>query len=649
MKKVATITISALGIILLLLVAPGIQGFRVESRLHDTIKSANSAVGWGMRISIKSYERGWFRSKMTVVFSSGSDDKSAIAVPVDILHGPLPIMEIVRGKMSVRFFDAYIISSFTPPISNEVVKKTLAFQHKFLFTATATFHIDGSIRAEIETPKISTPDNRFTSKGGALKLTIGKKSKDLKLDLLYGGFSLRDKNHATTITMGEMNWRLHTLNGLSSFDSNFSFENYYREYQGSLFEIKDIKTDINLERGKDNLFYGNASASVATMRYQVPNLGLNVNVNKILFHAKSDLQEERYQIVARGRIQEVTMSDALYGPFAYSIAVRRLNPEALDKALSKINFLHDIYLNVEDKLDQKSKDRILEAVSILSKGLPRFETSINFRKGSDRGILGAFLVLDEQQFTKVKTLNELVDAVIGNVNFQFSKPLIRDLWERTIAIDAKTNQKQERDTPDKIETVLNNQFMYLSRAKLLVEQGDNYVAKIDCDRGKITINRLPLDLFRILHDIAIKNPSEIIVGFGSLGVRGGLTLSDVRPPIASIVKGLTSCVKEEMDKSQMHPFGVVHVKWEITKTGEAVSPNIIYSTVVNPTLESCTLSLFPPLKFPASNRDTKAILAISFGLKDIAHPPAGFNFGMYHHYKNPFPVGTSYTVGLAMP
>jgi hypothetical protein len=130
-------------------------------------------------------------------------------------------------------------------------------------------------------------------------------------------------------------------------------------------------------------------------------------------------------------------------------------------------------------------------------------------------------------------------------------------------------------------------------------------------------------------------------------VRGGLQLSDVRGPVATLNKGLKSCVQKEIDNGQGHPRGVVHVKWKISDTGQSESPNIVYSTVVTDTLEACVVSLFSSLKFPTSERKSRALLVIGFALPDIVRPRAGLKFGTLHHYKNPFPVGTAYTIGPA--
>ncbi|MBN1655636.1 MAG: DUF945 family protein [Deltaproteobacteria bacterium] len=646
MKKTIIIAVAVATLIVFFLVAPAIQGARIESRIREATRSINQALGQPEIVKIKTYQRGWFRSRLEVVVSIGVGAGIRSPAALAVIHGPLPVVEIIKGEMSPRFFEAQIDSHFTPIIPSQVVQKALASSERKLVNLRAILGRNGAVRVSVTSPKISAPDKRFEWNGASLELAASKKPDDVDIQLRLGGFTLKDSKKNTTLKLREFEWRFRAVQSFASISSDLGCKNFYHRSGGLLYELKELRSSINAERGRHNLLYGSASAALGNLIAQRSDWGIDWKINKILFHSASNLIDDQYASVTQARAQELVTPNTIYGPLGFVLALRQVDPEALYRVISEFDLRPARTEKSDEEQGSGLRKKILDnLLPVFSKGSPRVEAVANIQNGSVRGKISLQTIINSEKVATLKSFDKIAFALIGNLNLRFSAALFNLLWKNGLETFVKASHKENLVTAAKLEAEARTQVQGLLNSKLLVEKEDNYVSKVNLNNGDITVNRLPFDIFRILSDLMVKEPPEITVGFGKLGVRGGLRLDDLRGPIASNLDDIKSCVQKEIDRSQRHPRGVLHIKWKIQKDGQVASPRIIYSTVINQTFEACVLSQISSLKFPPAPRSTKAILVVGFAVGDISQPVTGLRLGTYHHYKNPFPMGTTYTVG----
>lgn len=643
--------VAALGILSVVsvfFVLPAVQAIRVESRIRDGIETLDNTLGQYISLKVERYDRGWFRSHIQIGCAIGSDGKHPWIIPIDVIHGPFPIVEIIKGRMSPRFFDAYLESHFTPTISDTVVQKALKRIDEPLVNLSATFSTNGSVRMAITSPAVSSADENFSWKGASISLESSEKSGKTNIDVRFIGLFLHNADQNLKLEADEAKWLFQASGSYASIKSNLDIERFYREHQGSVFEINKLKAGIKTDRGDHNLHYGNGNASIRKMKVKVPAWGVDWEMTKFLLHNSSNNVENKYDIKTQARAQELVTPDIIIGPLGYSLSIRDLDAARFYRAASQFDSRSKIDSRSKDQSSKKEQGRFFNFVrSVLSKGSPRIEGLVNVRDRMRRGKIGIHLIIDGERAASIDSFGKLTDAAIGNLNLRFSTGLFTDLWRMGVGVYATVTESKVRGDPAKIEKEVEMHIRKLLQSKLLVQKENNYVSKFSLNQGPITVNGLPFEFLRILADMMAREPKEITVDFGKLGVRGGLQLDDIRGPIATLTKGLRSCVQKEIDNGPGHPRGVVHVKWKITDTGRAESPVVSYSTVVNQTLENCVISLFSSLRFPAKSQTSRAVLVIGFAIPDIARPRRGLKFGTLHHYKSPLPTGTTYTIGPA--
>jgi uncharacterized protein YdgA (DUF945 family) len=148
------------------LLAPAVMGFVIE-RVYDEIlrQTAEQAAG---RYEIEGrFERGWLASEAetTLRLVGGSSDV-VFEVPLyhDIVHGPIPIGELMRGRSPLHFLFAVVDTHyFADPRTLPTIAETLGARP--LLALQAWMGFDRSALLRLHSPEFSIDGGRYHSEG----------------------------------------------------------------------------------------------------------------------------------------------------------------------------------------------------------------------------------------------------------------------------------------------------------------------------------------------------------------------------------------------------------------------------------------------------------------------------------------------------
>jgi uncharacterized protein YdgA (DUF945 family) len=131
-------------------------GLRAEQEYQRIV--ASFAANHRLRATPVHYERGWVRSKaqMRVELRSSEEKKGeSFAVTLDhqIAHGPLPLAELLRGRIPTEWVLAVVRTEFRPDLE-DFPEFAAALGDDPVFTALTTFYPEGYAEAEFSSAAI---------------------------------------------------------------------------------------------------------------------------------------------------------------------------------------------------------------------------------------------------------------------------------------------------------------------------------------------------------------------------------------------------------------------------------------------------------------------------------------------------------------
>lgn len=648
MKKTPTIIALILAcIICFFLGAPSFQGIQIEKRIRKSIYKLDRAFGTGVSTRIIKYDRGWFRSeiKVGIVYEPALGEEVELIIPGNIIHGPFPVIEILKGRMPIKFFDAFVLSEFTPRFSNPVLKQALSKSLSPLANLKVVFIDDDTVELTITSPELPSATPNLDWKGGNFTLYANEKNEILKTNLSLRGFSYDNGASHLQIKLGDSHWKFEVKDSFSSIKTSFNLDSFLLSSKNYQYEMSALKGTSTQRKGKNGTLIGTGAISADLVQIIQPSLDWDWKINGVLLHEASDLENIQYWLQFQGRIRKLTSANIDYGPIGLSAKLSQLNSREIPQFIDRLVSWKKIDRKADKELQREAENEFMQSVKDLSSLSPRLESQINLKKGTQRAKVGIHAVIDSNKIGDIQSVTKISRAVFGNIILRVHRELFALLWKHGFASYAKSYSSKKYNSIDKIEPVMDSHLRALLDTKLILEdKNDNFISRIDLDYGNLKINSLPFDFLRILADLSARKPSIVDISWGTLGVRGELENDRVLSAIQAKTQDFKQCVHDEMAAGKKHPRGTLHVKWDISKEGNTLEPRLTYTTVVDPSLEACVLSVFQKLTFPTSNRKSNAVIAIGFALGDILKPVKGIKLGMSHHYKSPISPNSQYKV-----
>lgn len=452
-------------IIVLLLALVGATywfGMGVEKQYDVMIGNAN-AIG-RLEVKKRSYDRGFLSSSAEVEYSVKSRDGKAgfrVVSKDRIVHGPIGLANILKGKLSFGLNQALIENSLTLTDTsdegfNKIIKQLPPLKMNSVVAMSGDF--------------VST-----------LSSTPFKKTfKDDEITVDFKGIQGEFSSNAL-LTKGSGALKMPLLD-VSGEDGSLNLTNLAFEY--------------DVDKGKDGLGPPLGSASFSMSKFHMlTDDGKDFNLDHLIF--KSHVVETKGNIEFKldMKINEINLDETVYGPGSFVLAIRNIDSEAWIKIQKEMDKLDKKKISDEEHSNQTSST-VMKMLPDLLKNSPEIElTELSFKTPEGQMSTWAKIYLSDSSPETLKNLFLLIGAI--NAELKFSMPahdlenIMEDMERDKIS---ENYEKEGKAPPMEAELQILAKEAVAEQLQQLVEQGmfrvkdDHYTIEAAYKGGQLTVN-----------------------------------------------------------------------------------------------------------------------------------------------------------------
>ena len=451
MKKLA---ILVLILVVALFVAPGLIGFKVQSRHQQIIAGMQQN---GFEVVSDNYQRGWFGAQSKTEFEldmpSGVKGNSfAFTMLSDIVHGPLsPDGGLVLASMGTSFqVDG---KALFPEDENTVLVSNIGLNG------------DGKTVISIPALKLAgkpgRPEIQFSGVDGVLLFDVGltHATADIKMPGLWVG--------------GE---------------------------KGESLQFTDVTLNSDSKAGLLGMFLGSGRFNIKQIDFKNPEKDVAINIDAISVSGDSSENGGNLIFDANYAVNAVTVNGTVYGPAQLELGIENIPAEVAAKLQKELKKMRSLKLTKEQE-GMAVMSMMVGAAPDLLKANPKMTIKRLFVKTPDGDIDGKLSIaangLQWNEITNVQTVlqkleadaaislpEKLLKAVMG---MQAKVALMRQIDQRKkmgheITVPAK--EELEKLSKEMVE----QQLAFVLQQELAKRDGTNISSQAKLGDGLLSVN-----------------------------------------------------------------------------------------------------------------------------------------------------------------
>lgn len=451
MKKFA---ILLLVLVVALLVAPGLIGFKVQSR-HQQIITAMQQNGF--EVVSDNYQRGWFGAKAKTEFKlalpSGAKGKSLpFTMLSDIVHGPLsPDGGLALASMGTSFqVDG---KALFPEDENTVLHSSVGLNGDGKTTVT--------IPALKLAGKPGRPEIQFSGADGVLLFDAGMThaSVDLKMPGLWVG--------------GE---------------------------KGESLQFTDVTLNSDTKSGLLGMFLGGGKFNVKQIDFKNPGKDFALKIDAITISGDTSEQGGNLLFDVNYAVEAVTVNSAVYGPAQLDLSLDNIPAEvaaSLQKQLSKMRALK----LTKEQESMAVMSMVVGAAPDILKADPKLTVKRLFVKTPDGDIDGNLSVAaNGLQWSEIANMQAVLKKIEADAAISLPEKLFRTVMgmQAKLALMRQIEQRKKmgheiaEPSPEELDKLskemVDQQLAFILQQELAKRDGTNISTNAKLGGGLLSVN-----------------------------------------------------------------------------------------------------------------------------------------------------------------
>ena len=451
MKKIV-ILLSIL--IVALFVAPGLIGFKVQSRHQEVVSRMQQS---GMEVVSDDYRRGWFgaraETKFKVVMPANAKEGGFEFVMLnDIVHGPL---SSAGGLALATMSTSFVVDgkALFPGEQNSVMQTNVG--------------LDGSGETVIAIP--------------ALKLA--------------------DKPGRPEIQFSGADGKILFDAGLSQFEMDIKIPQFWvGGNQGETLKITGVDLSSNSKAGLYSMFFGNGNFQVKQIEFNNPKNSVAVKIDAIDVSGDTSESDGKLAIAVNYAVEAVSVNSAVYGPAQLDLEFGNISARVAAKLQQEMQEMRALNLTKEQE-SMAIVNLLLGAGPDLLQASPKIAVKRLFVKTPDGDIDGNLsIATDGLQWKDIGTLQAVLQKLDADASISMPEKLFRVLMEMQakVAMMRQIEQRKrlghEIATPSEEEMaqlskqMVGQQLEFLLQQELVKREGANISTKAKLGDGLLSVN-----------------------------------------------------------------------------------------------------------------------------------------------------------------
>ncbi len=437
-----------------LFVAPGLIGFKVQSKYQDVISVMQQN---GLEVVSDDYRRGWFGARAETKFKlkmpSGVTGKAVEFVMLnDIVHGPLsPDGGLALAAMGTSFkVDDKVLF---PGEENSVLRTSIG--------------LGGNGETQIIIP--------------ALKLAGKPGRPEIQFSGAEGSISFDT--------------------GLSQFDMDIVMPGLWvAGDKGESLKFTEVILQGDSKAGLFSLLLGSGKFKIKQIDFNNPKKNIAVKIDAINISSDTSESDGKLAIAADYAVESVSVNDVVYGPAQFQIDFANISAEVVAKLQKEIRKMRALKLTKEQE-SMAMINLLLGAGPDLLQANPGVNIKRLFVKTPDGDIDGSLAVTaNGLQWGEIGNLQAVLQKLEAEAAISLPEKLFRAVMEMQakVAMMRRIEQRQklghEITTPSEEELdnmgkeMSEQQLQFLLQQEIVKREGTNISSQAKLGSGLLSVN-----------------------------------------------------------------------------------------------------------------------------------------------------------------
>jgi hypothetical protein len=618
---VGTVTSVALAIV----VAPYLQGFRTETRLKDAVRSTHRLLYPVVETEIKSYQRGWFSAQIkAIVRIRIGEITEPFTASFEVVHGPLPLLEIARGKAPFELIGARIDGHLgIEPLDERTSQITRAKQGNPI-DVQAVIGLGGSARVKVALTKVDQPARAIGWNGGFANLSTSGDFSRVTSEAKLWNFSFRDVGGERALKIGllRVNARPEAKTNQPVVEVRLdSLRANKRNWQA---EVDEALAQLTHKMGPKGASESKASVTVkmADVKYQ-DYIGVNSRwkLSGVTATGETTFGDKKATLKGQCRIKEMNTAKTGYGSIDSSWTITFEDtgaPSDLRQAWTML------FVSKDKRKEQgKSPSASTQPSSPVVPYQRQVEMVTKIKRAGQLSQIDMQSVQYEREPTT--TANYAYQPPDNQntalLRLDMDKALFDDaLFEFAELLAYRTAYFEQDFTIDKA-TIIDGLFRGrgLGLNQFFQKEPSRYRSTIQWKEGVVKANGNPVGIFEWMKQLSAWETAvhpRLSLRVEKLESRGSLDQAQVTTAVQAVAKNLANCIWQSRAKASAPAIREeVKTAWEIDTKGKARVTKIAFSAKENATAKSCLQNVLEnDTSYPRSSDTTAASLVIRYEL-----------------------------------
>lgn len=451
MKKIV-ILLSIL--IIALFVAPGLIGFKVQSRHQEVISRMQQS---GMEVVSDDYRRGWF--------GSSSETKLKMPMPAKAKEGAFEFVivnDIVHGPLS----SAGGLALATMSTSFKVDDKAL-FPGEENRVMQTNVSLDGSGETIIAIPALKLAD-----KPGRPEIQFSGADGNILFDANLSQFKLDIKMPQFWVS-GD---------------------------KGETLKITEVDLTSNSKAGLFSLFLGNGNFRVKQVEFNNPKSDVAVKIDAINIAGNTSESDGKLAIGVNYAVEAVTVGSAIYGPAQLDLEFDNISARVAAKLQKEMQEMRALNLTKEQE-SMAILNLLLGAGPDLLQANPKMAVKRLYVKTPDGDIDGNLsIATDNLQWKDIGNFRAVLKKLEADASISMPEKLFRTVAEMQAKVAMMRQIEQRKKLGHEIavpsqeemeqlaKEMTGQQLEFLLQQELVKREGANISTKAKLGDGLLSVN-----------------------------------------------------------------------------------------------------------------------------------------------------------------
>ena len=441
-------------LVVVLFMAPGLIGFKVQSRHQEVISRMQQS---GMEVVSDEYRRGWFGSSSKTKFrlatpSEAKKGSFEFTMLNDIVHGPL---SPDGGLALARIGTSFMVDdkALFPGEENTVMQTNIG--------------LDGSGKTVIAVPalkladKPGRPEIQFSGADGTVLFDTGLRQfeMDLKMPQFWVG---GDK--------------------------------------GETLKITEVELKSSSKAGLYSLFLGNGNFLVKQIEFSNPKNEVAVKIDAINISGNTRESDGNLAFTASYAVDAVKVNDVVYGPAQFEMEFANISAEVISKLQKEIQEMQALKLTKEQE-SMAVMNLMLGAGPDILEANPKMAIKRLFVKTPDGDIDGTLsIAANGLQWKDIGSFQSVIKKLEADAAITVPEKIVKVVMEMQ-AKAAMTRQIEQRKklgheiaTPSAeemdqlVKQMAGQQLEFFLQQELVKREGANISTKAKLADGLLSVN-----------------------------------------------------------------------------------------------------------------------------------------------------------------